>query len=170
MDNMGMDFNLMDYEKLSSLKEYYTDKITEREIEITEVNQKMAAMDEKLNIARDQLKLKELETEQERMRLQRISFELNKKRANLSRVKATKHATERNTAKIKQQSGLLAYPTLLKDYEAKSQEIRELSEQSERLRTTFRDGVVRIRKLREAIKKRTKGNYSLASSSVCNTS
>lgn len=30
MDHMGMDFNLMDYEKLSSLKEYYTDKITER--------------------------------------------------------------------------------------------------------------------------------------------
>ncbi|KAG8268896.1 Coiled-coil domain-containing protein 96 [Homalodisca vitripennis] len=170
MDHMGMDFNLMDYEKLSSLKEYYTDKITERNIEITEVNQKMAVMDDKLNNVREQLKHKEAEMEREQMRLERISCELNKKRANLTRVKATKHATERNTAKIKQQSGLLAYPTLLKDYEAKSQEIRELTLQTEQLRHNFREGVIRIRKLREIIKKRTKGNFSLASSSDCGTS
>lgn len=30
MDDSGGDFKLMDYEKLASLKEYYTDKITER--------------------------------------------------------------------------------------------------------------------------------------------
>lgn len=66
--------------------------------------------------------------------------------------------------KIKQQSGLLAYPTLLKDYEEKSQQLADLKTQTDRLKQQYRQGLERIRKLKEMVKKKTEAKYSVASS------
>ncbi|XP_054286919.1 glutamic acid-rich protein-like isoform X1 [Macrosteles quadrilineatus] len=164
MDDSGGDFKLMDYEKLASLKEYYTDKITERDIEIGEVKLKIDMMEDNLNVIKDQLKRREDEMEKERMKLQLITSDLNSRRENLNKIKTTKHKTERSTVKIKQQSGLLAYPTLLKDYEEKSQHLADLKTQTDRLKQQYRQGLERIRKLKEMVKKKTEAKYSVASS------
>jgi len=166
MDHMGVDFRLMDYEKLASLKEYYTDKITERDIEIGEVRQKVNCLEDAVGQVRADLTQRQQELEQTQQRLYLLSAQLGLKRASLNKVKASRHKTEKDTAKIKHQSGLLAYPILLKDFEEKTRQLNELSSQVESLKQTYRNGVTRIRKLREAIRKKSMSKYSLSSSSI----
>lgn len=79
-------------------------------------------------------------------------------------MKKARHKTEKNTAKIKQQSGLLAYPILLKDYEEKSEQLQLLISQIEELKQVHRAAVVRIRKLRDSVKRRGHGRESLGES------
>lgn len=82
------------------------------------------------------------------------------KRLDLNKVKATRHRTEKNTAKIKQQSGLLAYPTLLKDYEEKAHLLEELTAQTDALKRSYKNTTRRMERLRETIRKRTLQKYT----------
>lgn len=75
-------------------------------------------------------------------------------------MKATRHKTEKNTAKIKQQSGLLAYPTLLKDYEEKAHLLEELTAQTDALKRSYKNTTRRMDRLRETIRKRTLQKYT----------
>lgn len=78
----------------------------------------------------------------------------------LNKVKATRHKTEKNTAKIKQQSGLLAYPTLLKDYEEKAHQLEELTAQTDALKRSYKNTTRRMERLRETIRRKTLLKYS----------
>lgn len=85
----------------------------------------------------------------------------------MNAVKATKHQTEKKTIKLKQQSGLLAYPSLLKDYEDKTYQLRILTAETEALRQTYKQGMKKIEKLRETIKRKTVQKYTFMGSSSC---
>ncbi|KAL3272862.1 hypothetical protein HHI36_014323 [Cryptolaemus montrouzieri] len=151
LDNIGEDLSLMDYEQLKIENRAHSDKLEEREEELTKlrikcrnavqvmahVREKAAALDADMDI---------LKEEYEEVHAEYIEI-----RERLNFYKTERDIIRNKTMKLKAESGLLTKPKLLFDMETSMEELKVYEKHLERVKEEYMLKTQQIRNLRKNI-------------------
>uniref|UniRef100_A0A1B6DLU2 CCDC113/CCDC96 coiled-coil domain-containing protein n=2 Tax=Clastoptera arizonana TaxID=38151 RepID=A0A1B6DLU2_9HEMI len=153
-DHMGSDFQLMDYEKLCIEKEDFSSKIVDRDLEVQRVKKKTKDMYEsvkQMEIESEQLQEK---IHKETEKLHQLEINMQEIREKLNYLKEQRYHTLEDTARMKQNSGLLTMPTLLADFEETKNAVKEASQQLKNLKMLYEHQKQNIKKLKDILNKK----------------
>ncbi|XP_072376112.1 uncharacterized protein [Diabrotica undecimpunctata] len=168
LDRVDVDHHLNHYEKLKEENKMYSDKIEEKEVELTKLRircneniQILAHIREKISALDNDIEdLKE--TQQKNLEF------LNDMRRSLNNTKKERDLYRSLLVKMQEDSGLLKEKELLKDMENSLQEAEELRDTLQNLKNACSSNIKKIRCIRKRIEERMdrpKKSMSFASGS-----
>ncbi|XP_044759681.1 coiled-coil domain-containing protein 96-like isoform X2 [Coccinella septempunctata] len=151
LDNIGDDLSLMDYEQLKIENRAHSDKLEEKEEELTKlrikcrnavqimahVREKSAALDADMDVLKEEF--------------EEVHYQYIEIRERLNFYKTERDVIRNKTMKLKEESGLLTKPKLLQDMETSMQEATLYEKTLEKVKQEYNEKTQQIRNLRKNI-------------------
>ncbi|XP_045476260.1 coiled-coil domain-containing protein 96-like isoform X2 [Harmonia axyridis] len=151
LDNIGEDLSLMDYEQLKIENRAHSDKLEEKEEELTKlrvkcrnavqimahVREKSAALDADMDVLKEEF--------------EEVHYQYIEIRERLNFYKTERDVIRNKTMKLKAESGLLTKPNLLQDMETSMKEVKLYEKTLEKVKNEYNKKTQQIRNLRKNI-------------------
>lgn len=170
LETIGGNFHLMDFEQLRMENTIYSDKIEERDEELMRLRDRYSHAIQALAHIREKCSVMEAnieDTKEENVRTEEIVSEI---RENLNDLKIERDNNRSQTHKLKVDSGLLNYPSLLIDMESSLKIADVYKNELERIQAAYKENRNKLKAIRCSIEQQTGKNTNIWFKRVIRTS